>query len=84
MYFALKPKRFIGRHRFQPGENVYNVDNLIRERSKSFLSFLSLIITRGTQSKSTAGWARQWHTHGAEDQTHEVSSCEGIKFMKTW
>jgi len=59
MYFALKPKHFIGRHRFQPGENVYNVDNLIRERS-SFPSFLSLIITHGTQSKSTQGWAPQW------------------------
>jgi hypothetical protein len=59
MYFALKPKHFIGRHRFQPGENVYNVDNLITERSKSFPSFLSLIITRGTQSKGTAGWAPQ-------------------------
>jgi len=59
MYFALKPKHFTGWHRFQHGENVYNVDSLTREHSKSFPSFLSLIITHATQSKGTAGWAPQ-------------------------
>jgi len=73
MYFALKPEHFSGRHRFQPGENVYNMDNLIRQRSKVSLHFSVLLLLVVHRVRAQKGGHHSDPTHGAEDQTPEIS-----------